>query len=59
MTRSPSTPRGGKYLVVRVRDGAVVGEHSSEALARKRIKRLVSMSKGRLTEKAFKIQGAE
>jgi hypothetical protein len=44
------------YLAVRVSDGEVVGEHSSKDLALKRIKRLVSMSRGRLTEKAFKVR---
>jgi len=46
-----------KFFVIRVADGAEVGEHSSEALARKRIRRYISMSRGRLTEDAFKIIG--
>jgi hypothetical protein len=42
-----------KYIVVRVTDGAIVGEHSTEELALKRIRRLLSMSRGKLTAKAF------
>jgi hypothetical protein len=44
------------HRVIRIRDGANVGEHTSEDLARKRVRRLVSMSKGRLTEAAFRIE---
>jgi hypothetical protein len=46
------------FRVIRVRDGAVVGEHISKELAIKRLRRLVSMSNGRLEESSFRVERA-
>jgi hypothetical protein len=57
--RSQSTSESRRYThrVVRVCDGADWGEHTSEALARKRLGRLLAMSNGKLTAADFRIEG--
>jgi hypothetical protein len=43
------------HRVIRLEDDEDVGEHTSEALARKRVDRLVSMSRGKRTKADFAI----